>query len=196
MIRINLLAVDRERAKKKTKFEIGQKIAVACSFILIATVIGIGWWYWTLDKRSAKLDADIASARAEAARLNSIIQQVRQFEARKAQLQQRVGLIQQLGNGQTGAVRMLDQISRSLPDTLWLTEMKQQGPDLMIDGRCTTLTSLSDFVASLTQSGYFSKGVELVSSQADAPAAAGATASTTTPLIKFQLKAKFSMPGP
>jgi type IV pilus assembly protein PilN len=193
MIRINLLPVDREKvAKKKAKFEAGQKIAVGCSFILIATVLGIGWWYWTLSKQSAKLDSDIANAQAEAARLNSIIQQVQQFEQRKQQLQQRVGLIEQLRKGQGGAVRLLDQISRSLPETLWLTEMRQQGSDLVIDGRCTTLTSLSDFVASLTQSGYFSKGVELVQSQVDAPAAA--TATGTPSLIKFQVKAKFSIP--
>lgn len=193
MIRINLLAVDRERAKQKTRFQIGQKITVVCSLILVLTMVGIGWWYWSLDKRSQKLNADIQAAQAEAARLNTIIQQVQQFEQRKAQLQQRVALIEQLRKGQTGAVHLLDKISRSLPDTLWLVEMKQTGPDVVLDGRCTTLTSLSDFVAALNSTGYFSKGVELVSSQADA--AAPGVAAAGPPLIRFQVKAKFSVPG-
>ena len=76
-----------------------------------------------------------------------MIQQVQQFEQRKAQLQQRVVLIEQLRKGQTGPVHMLDQISRALPPMLWLTELKQTGGnDVVIDGRCTTLTGLSDFV--------------------------------------------------
>ena len=51
--------------------------------------------------------------------------QVQQFEQRKAQLQQRVALIEQLRKDQTGPVHMLDQISRALPPMLWLTELKQ-----------------------------------------------------------------------
>ncbi len=64
-----------------------------------------------------------------------MILQVQQFEQRKAQLQQRVVLIEQLRKGQTGPVHMLDQISRALPQMLWLTELKQAGGDVVIDGR-------------------------------------------------------------
>lgn len=193
MIRINLLAVERKEAKAP-KFQIGQKITVACSLILVLTVVGIGWWYWSLDKRSQKLTDDIQAAQAEAVRLNTIIQQVKVFEQRKAQLQQRVSLIDQLRRGQTGAVHLLDEISRSLPETLWLTELKQTGPDVLIDGRCTTLTSLSDFVAGLAATGYFSKGVELVNSTVDTPTGSAAAAGAVQ-LIRFQVKAKFSVPG-
>ena len=67
--------------------------------------------------------------------------QVQQFEQRKAQLSQRVTLIEQLRKGQTGPVHMLDQISRSLPPMLWLTELKQGGSgEVVVDGRCTTLS--------------------------------------------------------
>jgi type IV pilus assembly protein PilN len=195
VIRINLLAVEREKTKRKPEIQIAQKLTLICSLILVVTAVGIGWWYWSLGKKSEQLTADIQAAQAEAQRLNTIIQQVKGFEQRKGQLQQRVGLIQQLRKGQTGAVHMLDEISRSLPETLWLTEMKQTGPDLTIDGRCTTLTSLSDFVAALNKTGYFSKdgkGVDLVNSQLEgAPAGV-----TSTPLIKFQVKAKFAIPGP
>ena len=88
---------------------------------------------------------------------------MQQFEQRKAQLQQRVVLIEQLRKSQTGPVHMLDQISRALPPMLWLTELKQTGrPTSSIDGRCTTLTGLSDFVANLEASGYFKKSIEIV----------------------------------
>jgi type IV pilus assembly protein PilN len=119
MIRINLLAVERERTKKKAvTFQAGQKLTVACTLILILAIVFVGWRYWTITRESAQLDADITAAQQETARLRTIIVQVQQFEQRRAQLQQRVLLIEQLRKGQTGPVHMLDQVSRALPQML------------------------------------------------------------------------------
>ena len=49
-----------------------------------------------------------------------------QFEAQREQLRQRVALITQLRSGQNIPVQLLDHISRSLPDMLWLTTMEQK----------------------------------------------------------------------
>jgi type IV pilus assembly protein PilN len=191
MIRINLLAAERDRAKKKavTLGTTGQKLAIGCSLILVLAALFIGWRYWTVTRDSAELDKEIAAAQQETTRLHSIIQQVQQFEQRKAQLQQRVVLIEQLRKGQTGPVHMLDQISRALPPMLWLTEVKQTGTDIVIDGKCTTPIGVSDFVANLEASGYFKRSIEIVST-------------TTEPmqqpqgeLIKFSIKAIFQQPG-
>ena len=191
MIRINLLAVDRDKKKKKAvTLQAGQKMTIGCSLILMLAVLFIGWRYWALSRESAQLDADIAAAQQETTRLHSIIQQVQQFEQRKAQLQQRVVLIEQLRKGQSGPVHMLDQISRALPPMLWLTELKQVGPsDVVIDGKATTLTGLSDFVSNLEASGYFKRSIEIVSTNTE-PAVQQANE-----LIKFSIKAIFQQPG-
>ena len=76
-----------------------------------------------------------------------MLAQVQKFETRKAQLQQRVTLIEQLRRGQSAPVHVLDEISKSLPDRLWLTEMRQTGTDFTLGGFATSLPSLSDFVA-------------------------------------------------
>src|SRR5256885_15700547 len=137
MIRINLLAVEREAKKKTATFRAGQKVTIACGSILVLTAAVIGWRYWAISRESSQLDAEIASAQAETTRLHSIIQQVQAFEQQKAQLQQRVVLIEQLRKSQTGPVHILDQVSRSLPPMLWLTEMKQDDAVITIDGRST-----------------------------------------------------------
>lgn len=188
MIRINLLAVERARAKKTFTLQVGQKLTIACSLILIVGGLFVGWRYWSLTKDSKQIDDDIAAAQQETTRLHSIIQQVQQFEQRKAQLQQRVQLIEQLRKGQTEPVHMLDQVSRALPSLLWLTELKQNGNEVVIDGRCMALTALSDFVANLEASGYFKKSVEIVSSQTETSPQAGE-------LIKFSIKALFQPKG-
>jgi type IV pilus assembly protein PilN len=186
VIRINLLAVDRERAKRRAKFQIGQKVTVGCSLILVATGLMVGWWYWSLRSASEDLDQRIAAARQETVRLQSLIQQAQQFEARRAQLQQRVALIEELRKGQNGPVHLLDEISRSLPDSMWLTEIRRTGPDVQIDGQCTSLTALSDFVGSLEASTYFDQPVEIVDSQVQS------STPTAQELIRFSVRAKYT----
>jgi type IV pilus assembly protein PilN len=194
MIRINLLAAERDQSKKKNAAILGssgQKMTIGCGLILVLAVAFIGWRYWTVTRDSNQLDAEIGAAQQETVRLHSVIQQVQQYEQRKAQLQQRVVLIEQLRKGQTGPVHMLDQISRALPQMLWLTELKQSGTgaDVIIDGRCTTLTGLSEFVSNLEASGYFKRSIEIVDTKAE-------TAGTPpAELIKFTIKAIFQQPG-
>jgi type IV pilus assembly protein PilN len=191
MIRINLLAVERPKAKKAIAFDVGSQMTSVCALILIAAVGVCGWWFWSLREQSVRLDLEIQNAQQETTRLHSIITQVQQFEQRKAQLQQRVALIEQLRRDQKGPVHMLDQISQSLPPMLWLTDLRQ-GPgadEVLIDGRCTTLTGLSDFVANLEGSGYFKRSVEIVSSRVETlPTPPGE-------LISFSLKALFQAPN-
>jgi type IV pilus assembly protein PilN len=197
VIRVNLIN-ERKSAKKKIAFPIEQQIGVACGAVMVAAVLVVGWRYWSIGHDSARLTADIAKADKETASLKSIIAQVTDYEQQKAELQQRVELIEQLKKEQTGPVHMLDQISRSLPPMLWLTQMKQtpNSPEVLIEGRSNTLTSISDFVASLEASGYFKKSIEIVSTTSDVSAAAEkAAAGTTGELIKFQIKAVFKTPG-
>jgi type IV pilus assembly protein PilN len=118
MIRINLLAVDRERAKRRPSTSPSgpqltqQRITLACSLILVLTLLGIGWWYWSLKLQSDRIEDDIVTSQKETARLRTLIQQVQTNDARRAQLQQRVALIEELRKGREGPVRMLDEISR------------------------------------------------------------------------------------
>src|SRR5512137_151593 len=193
MIRINLITQTREKPRRRAPAASlvgsGQKITVACTLILALAALGIGWWYWSLRKEAAKLNDDIAAAQAETRRLQAIIVQVRQFEARKSQLQERVTLIETLRRGQSTPVHVLDAVSRSLPDMLWLTQLDQKGQDLTIEGRCLNMTSISDFVDNLGRSGWFKKPVEIVDSQVEPGSAANGE------LIKFTIKAQVVSPA-
>ena len=197
MIRVNLIS-ERKAAKKKFAFPIAQQVTVGCAAIMVLAVVGVSWRYWSLSRESARLTSEIGRAQSEAARLKAVIAQVEEFETEKNELQQRVELIEQLRKSQTGPVHMLDQISRSLPAMVWLTQLKQTpgASDVLIEGRSNALTSISDFVAGLEQSGYFERSIEIVSTSSDtSPAAEKAAAATTGETIKFQIKALFKTPG-
>ena len=195
MIRINLLGAARQKVRKTAIVDIGQRITLVCSVILVVTALGIGWWYWSLTQESARVDAEIASSQQEAARLRSLLVEVQQFEARRGQLQQRVALIEQLRGGQSIPVQLLDHVSRSLPDMLWLTVLQQDGNILSIEGRSTTLIALSDFVGNLGSSDLLQKPIEIVSSQVEAAAATGGSPQGATELIRFAVKAQVASRG-
>jgi type IV pilus assembly protein PilN len=189
LIRINLLAGERVQAKKRLPFQAGQRLTIACSLILIFAALFVAWRYWALNRASAQIDADIAAAQQETGRLRSIIQQVQEFEQRKAQLSQRVVLIEQLRKDQRGPVHMLDEISHALPPMLWLTEVKQTGNDVAITGVSTTETGVADFITNLEASGYFKRSIDIVNTTTETLARSGGE------LIKFTIRAQFQAPG-
>jgi type IV pilus assembly protein PilN len=186
MIRINLLAAERTLSKpQRTLIPAAQRVTLGAGILIVATAAGIGWWYWSLQTESRRIDAEIARAETETQQLRSVLSQVQKFETRKAQLQQRVTLIEQLRKGQTAPVHLLDEISRSVPDRLWLTGMTQQGPSFTLDGQTTSLTALSDFVANLEASPWFKRPVEIVDSQVDHNPQTGE-------LVRFTVKANMN----
>ena len=165
MIRINLLATERRGAKAAAKgFQAGQKITVIGSLIVVLAAAGIGWRYWALGQQQASIERGIATAQREEQRLATILKEVQEFEARKARLEARVALIDELRKGQNAPVHIVDQISRALPEMTWLTSLQQSGFDVTIQGQCLTLTSLSDFVGNLEASRYFKRPVEILDS--------------------------------
>ena len=153
MIRINLLGVERPKARKLPTFTIqAQQLTIACSLILVASLAGVGWWYWSLKQSAAQVEIDITTAQQELVRLQSVLAEVKQFEAQRTQLQQRVQLVEQLRAGQTVPVQLLDHISRSVPEMLWLTDLEQKAGALTIQGRSNTLAATADFVTNLKSS--------------------------------------------
>jgi type IV pilus assembly protein PilN len=191
VIRVNLLGIERQKGRKPLlAIDPAQSVTVLCSLILVAAVLLIGWWYWSLSREAAQVEAEIAAAQQEAARLQPILAEVQQFEQQRTQLQERVTLIEQLRSGQSLPVQLLDHVSRSVPDMLWLTELVQQDNQLTIQGRSTTLIALSDFVGNLATSDLLQKPIEIVDSQVQPATGAGAQA--VPELIQFTVRAQIT----
>jgi type IV pilus assembly protein PilN len=197
MIRVNLLQVERSAkpVKRGASLQLGSltsKMPLVSSLILVAALAWVGYKFYDFYITDQKLDQELTQARADEARLAPVLKQVEEFEARQKQLQQRVKLIEQLRQDQAVPVHLLDKISRSLPDRLWLTDM-HEAPDanVQLDGQTSTLTSLADFIGNLENSGYFARPVEIISSDEQK----GVTGQNGVTLIKFSIRAQFVMPG-
>ena len=190
MIRINLLGGERQKTRRVQPFDAAQRVTLLCSLILALAGSGIGWWYWSLSTAAAQVDIEIAAARQEAAQLRSLLDEVQQFDARRTQLQQRVALIEKLRAGQSVPVQLLEHVSRSLPDMLWLTSVRQEGGAVTIDGHSTTLIGLSDFVGNLGRADVLKKPIEIVNSEVEA--APDTRGEPSAELIAFTVKAELA----
>ena len=87
MIRINLLQVERSSAatKRRASFNLGgaaAKVPLVCSLILVAAVAYIGYTTWSLFQRAQAVEMELAQAREEELRLQPVLRQYEQFEAR------------------------------------------------------------------------------------------------------------------
>ena len=91
-------------------------------------------------------------------------------------------------------MQLLDHVSRSLPDMLWLTAMDQADDAVTIEGQSTTLIALSDFVGNLGNGGLLKKPIELVNSQVENVGASGQQGGVD--LIKFTVKAQLAPKTP
>lgn len=186
MIRVNLLAAEQARAKAPAFSGLSaNKVHILGAVVLVAGVGLAGYRHLDLQSQQTYADLQLQQAKAEELRLKAVTEELTRFEAQTALLQQRVALIEQLRKGQRSPVTLLDQLSKGLPDRLWLIEMKQTGADVTIEGRTTTLTALSDLIGNLEASGAFKKPVEIVNSEVEN--------NKDGDLVKFLVKANFPM---
>jgi type IV pilus assembly protein PilN len=160
MIRINLLAGTeqaKERSVRLPKFEgvgtIGQNALMAG--VVILAVLFIGWHWYTLSSERRAIAKETVKAEAERERLQAIIKKGEEYKAKKELLQRKIELITQLKRNQSGPVHLLDQVSKQLPDFLWLESMTESGFSVQIRGKATTYNAVSNFYNNLTGSRYF-----------------------------------------
>ncbi|MGV3519671.1 PilN domain-containing protein [Luteitalea sp.] len=187
MIRVNLLAAEPVRAKAPLFSGVGANKLHIIGVAMVAGCIGLAA-YRHLDLQSQQTYAELQlqQAKAEETRLKAVTEELARFEAQTALLQQRVALIEQLRKGQRSPVTLLDQVSRQLPERLWLTQLTQAGADVTLEGRTTTLTALSDLIGNLENSGAFTRPVEIVNTEVE-------NGRDEADLMKFTVRALFPL---
>jgi len=182
MIRINLLAAERGPAQKKVKAAPGAVQAyLFLALFAGGALLACAGLYFYKSGVIAKLDSDIVKAEERQRQLQAIKQQVDDLEKKRSTFQRKVDLIEQLKAEQSGPVHMLDEISKNLPDFVWLTTLDQSAAAISMNGQSNSLTSVADFILALQRSGWFPT-VDLAESR------------ETNNLIDFSLRAQFLNP--
>src|SRR6185436_9016270 len=109
-------------------------------------------------------------------------------QARKTELAERLGVIERLRAAKRAPVSLLETLSRSLPDGLWLLEVKQTGRSVQVDGRAMSISAVTDFTERLQNSGVFDRPVEILTTSSETL--------EETPVVRFSVKADVVAPQP
>jgi type IV pilus assembly protein PilN len=170
MIRINLLAAERPTQKKKAAAGGGAPGSLQAYLLLglfaggaLALCVGALLWK-TAQIRD--LDTKIKEQEATKQRLQAIKKQVDELQAKEDTLKLKVKLIEDLKAAQGGPVHMLDEISKALPDFVWLASMDQAGDKVKFAGQSNSLASIAEFMSRLQETKWFTT-VDLVNSTED-----------------------------
>lgn len=162
MIRINLLTEARAAAARK-KAPILPTGARLNNLILIGgvavAILYIAIMALALTSKRRNLDEEIGKARVEAERLKSIIEEVKEYEDKKASLEEKIALINSLKTNQKGPVRLMDEISRALPDLVWLSDVAVSQDQVTMKGRTLSPNAVATYLENLKKSPFFAEPV-------------------------------------
>ena len=124
------------------------------AILVLGVLLAGGYWLW--NKRELSQKKEVAAQReAEASKLEAIIKEVDDYQRRKDSLQQRIDLINQLKQNQKGPVRIMDQISRDLPDLVWLDSLDISSGKVTLAGRGLNANAIALFIENVKNDPYF-----------------------------------------
>jgi type IV pilus assembly protein PilN len=127
---------------------------IVLAFVVLGALAAGGYYFYYKRELAAK-QATVEQKAQEAQKLEAIINEVQDYQNRKNSLQQRIDLINQLKQNQKGPVRIMDQISRDLPDLVWLDSMDISGGRIAINGRGLNPNAIALFVENIKKDPYF-----------------------------------------
>ena len=157
MTKINLLPWREELRKKKQKDFINAGVLVA--LIGILSVVLAHSYIEQLkiyqNQRNQLLQNEITL-------LDKKIVEIKDIEAKKKQLQTKIKLIEQLQESRHEAVHLLDEISKIMPEGVFLTKLTQSGHELTFEGKSESNAQISALMRAIEASLWLQKPTLLV----------------------------------
>ncbi len=157
MTKINLLPWREDLRKKKQKDFINAGVLVA--LIGILSVVLAHSYIEQLkiyqNQRNQLLQNEITL-------LDKKIVEIKDIEAKKKQLQTKIKLIQQLQESRNEAVHLLDEISKIIPEGIFLTKLTQSGHELTFEGKSESNAQISALMRAIEASLWLQKPTLLV----------------------------------
>jgi len=153
MIRINLLPREERQTRRSIQMpKIGSLMPVLVLLLVIA-LFGAVSVFQTL--QVGRLKSDIARAEQESEKLRPQIQTIQELTQKREELQRRLNVIQDLDKTRLQRVMLVDELSRCVPDHLWLTSYEETGNKVQIEGVTFSNLLVADFMTRLEASPLY-----------------------------------------
>ena len=159
--------------------------------VLVLGLVVVGGGIFLTDQG---VTSDLTAAEASVAQLEADIQRyepqkklVAKFKKRKKQLQSKLDVIDSLEQARNGPVRVLDELSESVPDRLWLTSIETKGKGIRLEGQSLDTGVVADFLRGLNASPYFEN--------VDLDKTSGGKVVQGVRLVNFEIRADMTSPA-
>lgn len=167
MIRINLLKPERKEAREVpttagSEFKVKKKFPYGLLILLVGmSAIVILYFYQKneISKEQTLLDAAIQEKKS----LEYVDAKLRELEEQRNNLKRKIDLINDLKSQQAKAVIIMDELSKKIPDWVWLTDVSFTANRINLRGRSISNNLLADYIYNIKLSPYFNN-VNLISS--------------------------------
>lgn len=146
---INLLPWrEAERQRRQREF----LAAMAASFVAGIVVVGLVIFAYngmidTQNARNARLTAEIQE-------LDKSIEEIEGLERQKERLLARMEIIERLQKSRPEIVHLFDEVTRRLPEGVYLTGLRQQGSNVEVNGVAQSSTRVSALMRQIEASDW------------------------------------------
>ncbi len=165
MPRVNLLpwrAEQREQRKKEFLAALGIAVALGAIVTLGAKFTYQGW----IKDQQARNDL----LKTEISVLDKQIDEILGLENQKERLLARMEIIEQLQRSRPESVHLFDELVRTLPEGVYLTEVSQSGRRVQIKGAAQSSTRVSALMRNIDASSWLrDPGLDVVQTVNDGP---------------------------
>jgi type IV pilus assembly protein PilN len=167
MIRINLLKPETKDIKEASAEGMpehkAKKRPGIGNLIFLLLVIALAGAYYYQKRAMDRENQLLSQATEEKSKYQYVIAKLDELQRQKSSLERKIGLINLLKSQQDLAVRVMDELSRGLPEWVWLDEVSTDSKNIQIRGNALSNNLVADFIANLENSAYF-ESVNLISS--------------------------------
>jgi len=150
MPRINLLPWrEEDRKRRQREFLVAMGGSLVAGIIVVVTVIfAFSQMIGTQRDRNARLTEEIAV-------LDKSISEIDGLERQKERLLARMEIIEQLQGSRPEVVHLFDEMTRQIPEGVYLTGLKQTGSQVELKGVAQSSTRVSALMRNIDGSEWF-----------------------------------------
>lgn len=149
MARINLLPWRAERRKQRER-EFYMQLGVAA---LVGVVVAFAWVLW-MDMRIDNQNDRNTYLKGEITQLDERIAKIQDLEKTRSRLLQRKQIIEQLQANRSQMVHLFDEMVKTIPVSARLSNMKQTGDSLSLDGVAQSNASVAEYMRNIESSPW------------------------------------------
>lgn len=158
MIRINLLPIKQLQAEVSRR----RQITIG-SVVLGAVLLSLLGVYLYQSHKLTSLEEELAGLRRELQVLNAKVKEVADLQVKIKESRGKQKIIDNLNQKKTGPLLVMASLSRATPTSLWLTDLREAGGNVTMNGLAADNETIADFMRALDASKFFTN-VDLVES--------------------------------